>query len=67
MNRDRQFIVELQQDVASGELILTVPEAILNDMGWYEGTQLEWIPDGDEYILRDQMCFDLVQMGAGTR
>lgn len=53
MNRDRQFIVELQQDVASGELILTVPEAILNDMGWYEGTQLEWIPDGDEYILRD--------------
>ena len=53
MNRDRQFIVELQQDVASGELILTVPEAILNDMGWYEGTQLEWIPDGDEYILLD--------------
>jgi len=53
MNRDRQFIVELQEDIASGELILTVPEAILNDMGWYEGTELEWIPDGDEIILRD--------------
>ena len=53
MNRDKRFIVELQEDVASGELVLEVPEAILNEMGWYEGSELEWIQEGDEIILRD--------------
>ena len=53
MNRDRRFIVELKEDVASGELVLEVPEAILNEMGWYEGSELEWTMEGDELILRD--------------
>ena len=53
MNRDRRFIVELKEDVASGELVLEVPEAILNEMGWYEGSELEWTLEGDEMILRD--------------
>ena len=53
MNRDKRFIVELQEDVASGELIATIPERLLNDMGWYEGTEVEWVMEGDELILRE--------------
>ena len=53
MNRDRRFIVELQQDVASGELIATIPQQILNEFDWYEGTELEWILEGNEIILRE--------------
>lgn len=53
MNRDKRFIVELQEDVASGELIAPIPQRILNDMGWYEGTELEWVMEGNELILRE--------------
>ena len=53
MNRDKRFIVELTEDVASGELVLPVPEEILNEMDWYEGTELEWHVEGDELILRE--------------
>ena len=53
MNRDKRHIVELQEDVASGELVLEVPASILNEMGWYEGSELEWALEGDELILRD--------------
>lgn len=53
MNRDKRFIVELQEDVASGELIATIPQQFLNEMGWYEGTELEWVMEGDELILRE--------------
>ena len=53
MNRDKRHIVELKEDVASGELILEIPEAILNELGWYEGSELELTLEGDELILRD--------------
>ena len=53
MNRQKRHIVELKEDVATGELVLDVPETILNEMGWYEGMELEWILEGNEVFLRD--------------
>ena len=53
MNRDKRHIVELKEDVASGELVLEVPHSIISEMGWYEGSELEWTLEGDEIILRD--------------
>ncbi len=53
MNRDKQHIVELYEDVASGNLVADIPQEILNELGWYEGTGLEWTLDGDELILRE--------------
>ena len=49
------MIVELQEDVATGELLCPIPEAILNEFGWYEGTELEWVSDGGEIILREMI------------
>jgi len=53
MNRDKRFIVEVQEDVASGELYVPIPERLLNQFEWYEGTELEWIMEGNELILRE--------------
>ena len=53
MNRDKQFVVELQEDVSSGNLTVQLPPKILNECGWYEGTELEWVLDGDEVLLRE--------------
>jgi len=53
MNRDARFIVELAEDVASGELVLPIPEKLLNEMGWYEGMDLEVVVEGDELIIRE--------------
>jgi hypothetical protein len=53
MNRDKRFIVEIQEDVASGDLIVSVPAEIINEYCWYEGTELEWILEGNELILRE--------------
>ena len=39
--------------LVSGELVLDVPESIVSEMGWYEGTELEWTMEGNEIILRE--------------
>ena len=53
MNKERRFIVELQENVASGELIASVPQQIINEFDWYEGTELEWVLEDNEIILRE--------------
>ena len=53
MNRQKRLIVELKEDVATGEVVLDVHEVILNEMGWYEGSSVEWILEGNELLLRD--------------
>lgn len=40
------YTVTLEED-ANGDLILPIPEEILNSMGWDVGTTLEWIDNGD--------------------
>ena len=53
MNRDKRFIVSLEENVTTGDLVLPIPQEILSDLDWYEGQELEWLPDGDELILRE--------------
>lgn len=51
MKRKNTFIVELQEDITTGDLICPIPEQFISELGWYEGTELRWIVDGDELIL----------------
>ena len=53
MNKDRRFIVEIEEDVASGDLIVSIPPEILNEYCWYEGAELEWALESGEVILRE--------------
>jgi len=53
MERENYYTSEIQENVATGELDVKIPEQILNDMGWYEGTELEWILEDGYAILKE--------------
>ena len=53
MRREKHMTVELVEDVATGDLLCPIPESILSEYGWYEGTKLEWVIEGDELLLRE--------------
>ena len=36
-------ILEVQEDTETGDLFLEFPVELLNQMGWAEGDDLEWI------------------------
>ena len=38
-------------DPVSDEYITKIPESIINEMAWYEDTELEWTFDGDALII----------------
>lgn len=53
MKQNASYLVELEENIATGDLMIPIPEAILNSMGWYEGTELEWVLDNGELLLRE--------------
>ena len=44
----------LQVDPISGEYYVTIPEWIVNDLEWYEDTEIQFIIDGKEIILSEK-------------
>jgi hypothetical protein len=40
---NNNWIVQLEEDKATGELLLPFPPDLLSQMGWSEGTDLSWI------------------------
>ena len=51
-NPDKNFTT-VEVDPATDEYCVKIPEWIMNEMGWYEGTDVQWIIDGDEIFLRE--------------
>jgi hypothetical protein len=54
MKDARSFIVLLEEDANTGELVLKLNANLLNQMGWAEGDTLVWTDNGD-------MSFTLTQ------
>jgi len=52
MDRYR-WTVTVEEDPETGEVILPLPQELLDQQGWGEGTILEWLaePDGS-YIIQ---------------
>ena len=46
-------IVSLQVDPISGEYYINIPEWIVNDLSWYEDTEIKINVDNDEIILME--------------
>lgn len=44
----------LQVDPISGEYYLVVPEEIVNELSWYEDTEIRFSIEGDEVILSER-------------
>ena len=53
MERENYYISEIIEDLVTGELLVKIPEQILNDMDWYEGTEIEWTLDGCSAVLTE--------------
>ena len=45
---------EIEDDPVTGDYHIIVPEIILNEMQWYEGTKIRWLVDGNEIILTEE-------------
>ena len=48
-----QNICPIEIDPVTDEYKITIPEWLLNDMGWYEGMELQWIQDSDIICIEE--------------
>ena len=44
----------LQVDPISGEYYLVIPEQVINDLSWYEDTEIRFTIEGDEVVLSER-------------
>lgn len=44
----------LQVDPISGEYYLVVPESVVNELSWYEDTEISFTIEGNEVVLRER-------------
>jgi hypothetical protein len=41
-------------DPITGEYYIVIPEQIINELSWYEDTEIKIVLEGDEVILSDR-------------
>lgn len=52
-NADVTYEVITQEDPDTGDLILPIPQELLDKLGWKPGDNLEWVQDDKErWILK---------------
>ncbi len=44
----------VQVDPVTGEYFLIIPEWVINDLSWYEDTEIEFGVEGNEVLLREK-------------
>ena len=44
----------IEVDPVSGNYYTIVPEVIVNEMEWYEESNVRWLVDGNEIILTEE-------------
>jgi hypothetical protein len=47
------YIGHVVEDEETGELLLEFPVELLNQMGWDEGTMLEWMIEEENVVLKE--------------
>lgn len=52
-NSDKNFQT-IQIDPITGEYFLIIPEWILNDLSWYEDTEIQFNLEGSDLILTEK-------------
>ncbi len=52
----RQNLSSVEVDPVTGEYLITVPEWIINEFGWYEGTEINLEVDGNSIIITDPLA-----------
>ena len=55
MKKNSQNIFEpVEIDPISGEYYIKIPEQIMNELNWYEDTQIQFLIEGDEVVLSEK-------------
>ena len=49
-----EIFESLQIDPITGQYCLIIPEQIINELSWYEDTEIEFYLDGKEIILSER-------------
>ena len=50
-----EIFTTIETDPNTGEYYTIIPEWIMNDMSWYEGTELRFNIDTEEVIITEKM------------
>jgi hypothetical protein len=53
MKKKNRFTSTLQSDPISGEIFIAIPEKILNDLEWYEDTEIEIEIEAGDLIIKE--------------
>ena len=48
------YFSSIEVDMVTGEYRAIIPEWIINEMGWYEDTNLNWKIDDSEVIITER-------------
>ena len=48
-----QNFTTVEVDPVTGEYVIQVPEWIISEFGWYEGTEINMEVDGDSVIITE--------------
>ena len=43
--KQTHWIIELEEDPETGDLVMPIPPALLNELGWQVGDTLDWVAD----------------------
>lgn len=55
MKKNSEEIFEfIQIDPINGQYFLVIPEQIINELSWYEDTEIKFLLDGEEVILSEK-------------
>ena len=49
-----EIFTSIEVDTDTGEYYKVIQEAVVNEMGWFEESQLKWSIDGKEAIITEQ-------------
>mgnify|MGYP001159738443 FL=1 len=49
-----EIFTSIEVDTVTGQYYTVIPEAVVNEMGWFEDTSLRWTMDGKEVIITEQ-------------
>ena len=49
-----EIFTAIEVDQITGEYYAIIPEWIMNDQGWYEGTNLQFDVDADEILITER-------------
>ena len=48
------YTTEVVEDEATGELLIEIPQKLMNQMGWDYGTDLDWIVENGAIYLKEK-------------